>query len=325
MKAPGWTVVPKHEVEKRTWCTHCCIEWCGGEHAKHVPSKQEALFWFEHLGPWFHRFLMKLHIVIQSIYVAILGFVFIPIIFISFGILYGCLFTVAALTPVAVQWIGFYSTLVCNMSHMESTGLMLKKKRLAATIRHQKTAKAMKIIMHLTHAGAGLEGDEEVNYDVTDPHVIQEQKEIAHMFELYDKEHIGVIDRKTCIKLAKALGMNLSEHGEKAMLVKLDKKETDKIGKKAFIHFSLQRRHTHPEDEHKETARKIFNMFDTDKSGTITVHEFVEGMNKANSGLTDDELFALVKEIDEENTGEIDLEHFEKFIEECCEEGEGHH
>ena len=272
---------------------------------------------------------MKCHIVMQAMYISLLGFVFCPNVFFTDGNVEGSIYLVVALIPVIAQWTLFYSSLVCNMSAIETTGLLADKQKVSKTIRMQKTEKAIGIIMSLSKVGAQMD-DDEPNYEPEDSHVKHEMREIAHMFDQIDRKGVGTLDMSGLKALMKSLGLNLTKEGEEIMIHKLLKKEpkectiTDRAGKKAVIHFCLQKRHTHPEDEHKETARKLFKLFDTDGSGSITAGEFKEGMDRFNSGLNEDEIFALVKDIDEEGTGEIDLEHFEKFIEECVEEG-GHH
>jgi Ca2+-binding EF-hand superfamily protein len=69
------------------------------------------------------------------------------------------------------------------------------------------------------------------------------------------------------------------------------------------------------EEELKELARTIFEMFDEDGSGEITVEEFKTALEKMNAGLTLDEICAIVKDFDEDGSGEISLEEFEKVIE----------
>jgi calmodulin len=69
------------------------------------------------------------------------------------------------------------------------------------------------------------------------------------------------------------------------------------------------------EEEMKKLARSIFEMFDDDGSGEITLTEFSEALVKMNSGLTIDEITAIVRDFDEDGDGTISLEEFERVVE----------
>jgi Ca2+-binding EF-hand superfamily protein len=85
-----------------------------------------------------------------------------------------------------------------------------------------------------------------------------------------------------------------------------------------FVEWNMENAEVNPDEseaEMKELARSIFAIFDEDNSGEVTVGEFSEALNKMNSGLTIEEIAAIVADFDEDGSGSISLAEFEDVIE----------
>ena len=59
----------------------------------------------------------------------------------------------------------------------------------------------------------------------------------------------------------------------------------------------------------------MFELFDRDGSGTITIGEFKSVLDSFNVGFTVDEIGDLVNELDEQDNGTLSEEEFEEFLE----------
>ncbi|GMH84050.1 hypothetical protein TL16_g09799 [Triparma laevis f. inornata] len=66
--------------------------------------------------------------------------------------------------------------------------------------------------------------------------------------------------------------------------------------------------------EEIEIYRKIFSMLDLDGGGTIEEEELRVGLESIGKQPTDDELTEMLKQVDEDNSGEIDLAEFIQFM-----------
>eukprot|EP00879_Flechtneria_rotunda_P025052 GHRR01026589.1.p1 GENE.GHRR01026589.1~~GHRR01026589.1.p1 ORF type:complete len:114 (+),score=30.42 GHRR01026589.1:57-398(+) len=66
--------------------------------------------------------------------------------------------------------------------------------------------------------------------------------------------------------------------------------------------------------EELDLCRKAFNTFDKDGSGTIDVRELKFALNAMGQYPTDEELFVMIHDVDEDNSGEIDFQEFCKVI-----------
>jgi len=71
---------------------------------------------------------------------------------------------------------------------------------------------------------------------------------------------------------------------------------------------SAARRHQHLTDEELAEFREIFNLVDLDKGGTISKDELKQLMNTLGLKPSQEELNAMVDEIDADGNGEIDFD-----------------
>ncbi|KAI8471336.1 MAG: flagellar outer dynein arm light chain 5 [Monoraphidium minutum] len=60
-------------------------------------------------------------------------------------------------------------------------------------------------------------------------------------------------------------------------------------------------------DEEIVLCRKAFQGFDKDGSGTIDVKELKSALSSMGQDLSDEELFVLIHDVDEDNSGEIEF------------------
>ena len=85
------------------------------------------------------------------------------------------------------------------------------------------------------------------------------------------------------------------------------------VARRNFLHTFLALRNA--EQSPNELAAQLFAMFDDDGSGSITVGEFKDALDKLGSDLTVDEIADLVKELDEDNSGTIEEHEFAELLE----------
>jgi len=128
----------------------------------------------------------------------------------------------------------------------------------------------------------------------------------------------GELTPKEVSEMMKSMGMMMNPTEEEQMFVTLDKDGGGSVSLEEFLewHFSNE------EDEAKdmeEMAEKIFKTIDVDGSGDVTVAEFVAAVDKLNSGLSIDEITAIVRDFDESGDGSISLEEFQEFIKKAYE------
>jgi len=72
--------------------------------------------------------------------------------------------------------------------------------------------------------------------------------------------------------------------------------------------------HYNPAEHISDAAKDLFCLFDKDNSGSITVQEFIDGLRSFKVDLSEDDMTVLVEELDEDRSGDIALEEFEKLM-----------
>lgn len=68
-----------------------------------------------------------------------------------------------------------------------------------------------------------------------------------------------------------------------------------------------------PQEEILE-YRAAFDMFDKDKSGTISTKEFLKVLKNLGQNVTKDEATNILKDLDSDNSGEIEFEEFISYM-----------
>lgn len=68
------------------------------------------------------------------------------------------------------------------------------------------------------------------------------------------------------------------------------------------------------DEEKKAEAEAVFNAFDEDGSGEISVNELKKALETLGQNPTDKEIQQLIKEADEDGSGEIDKDEFVALV-----------
>lgn len=64
----------------------------------------------------------------------------------------------------------------------------------------------------------------------------------------------------------------------------------------------------------KRDVMELFELFDTDKKGTISKEDLTEAYRRADVGISEDEIIDLMDRIDKNKSGKIDFSEFEAFM-----------
>merc|ERR1712226_1175848 len=142
----------------------------------------------------------------------------------------------------------------------------------------------------------------------TRPGLGEEQvMEIKDAFDLFDKDRSGEITVGEMLDAMRSLGYD-TEHGEAAEHVKnLDK---DGSGALEFNEFYELLTARFSENTSKEELQRVFALFDTDKSGEISLSNMRAIADQVGDNVSDDELGDIVLKNDMNNDGKLDFEDF---------------
>jgi Ca2+-binding EF-hand superfamily protein len=181
----------------------------------------------------------------------------------------------------------------------------LRNVRLKKTLRALKALRAMKNKVAANKQKLGIDDGADEDDDDAETQRANELRrlELQEMFNLFDLDKGGDVQRDELGPLMQALGITLEKNEMDQMFDQFDQ---DKSGAITFDEFwkYMKQRDTDPDPE--ELCKEIFDMIDEDKSGTVTNAEFKKMMDDLNSGLTQADIDALIKEIDKSGDGQID-------------------
>jgi Ca2+-binding EF-hand superfamily protein len=182
----------------------------------------------------------------------------------------------------------------------------------------------------------------------TDTHLSVDQKlEVQNAkkcFRAMDYDNSGCLERSELDKLMILLGFKLSPDSLQAILKLLDVDSDGRVSETEFLHFYAKnilkgtsadhgepsdgrenhgpthhhRQHSHHhslDHELHHLGCHIFEKFDADKSGEITLSEFQNILESFNVGFSIDELGSLVNEIDISDDGTIGEHEFVSLLE----------
>jgi calmodulin len=109
------------------------------------------------------------------------------------------------------------------------------------------------------------------------------------------------------------LGEHPTEEELEDMIHAVDLNGDGEIDFEEFISLMLLRMDEHQRDP-EEDLRDAFNMFDADRSGSIDRDEVRMLMKKLAQDLTEEEIDAIMEEVDTDGDGEISFEEFRAMM-----------
>ena len=174
-------------------------------------------------------------------------------------------------------------------------------------------------MLNLSKPKAELEGDYRIDsgyneqgkkirkYVRTKKLTSEQLKEIKEAFRLFDKDNSKTIDVAELRDAMKALGINMSKHDLKQMMKNVDKDGTGDIDFDEFKDLMTEKMsERNPEEE----LKKSFRLYDSDDTGYITFENLKEAGANLGEDLTDDEIWAMIREADQNGDGQISLTEF---------------
>lgn len=182
---PAWTDVTP-SLPGRVWA------WLGGSS---LPNRHTALFWGGHLGPEVNMFLLRLHMIVLSVYIALVIAVFTPMLSAQEGYAVGAVYLVVSLSIVAWEFEFVLKDLITVMCKVTCCGMLRHSASIDDVIRKQKAKRALRALMMMTSIVDTAKSKRDPNnsdigdYDEVLSHVSQDElNEIGNIFDMYDSD-----------------------------------------------------------------------------------------------------------------------------------------
>lgn len=136
----------------------------------------------------------------------------------------------------------------------------------------------------------------------------QEIRDLKLVFDVFDTDNSGSIDARELRKAMKALGFKISKESIEDMIADLDIDKSGSIEFDEFLEFIIARQGD-GRDVHNEIVQG-FKMFDTDKTGKISLNNLKQVSRLCGVKLNEQELKEMIQEADKDGDNEVDQEEF---------------
>merc|ERR1711998_185071 len=141
----------------------------------------------------------------------------------------------------------------------------------------------------------------------------QQLHDIHEAFNLFDKDGDGAITAKELGEVMGQMGLNPTEDDLQDMINEVDTDGSGMIEIDEFIQLMVMKEKAAGFSQEDE-IRAVFEIFDTDKNGSISHEELRKGMAKFGEYLSEGEVTELIKDIDLDGNGELDFNEFHQFV-----------
>ncbi|XP_021344883.1 neo-calmodulin-like, partial [Mizuhopecten yessoensis] len=130
--------------------------------------------------------------------------------------------------------------------------------------------------------------------------------EYKEAFNMYDKDHDGIISTQKLGAVLRALGHNPTEIEMQEMIDEIDSEDTGSVDFESFLDVVMSR--DIDDEDHERALREAFKMFDRDGNGYIDAEELRLCMMNLGEKLTQDEVEEMIREVDVDFDGRMNYE-----------------
>ncbi|KAL7472577.1 hypothetical protein ACHAXS_012946 [Conticribra weissflogii] len=134
-----------------------------------------------------------------------------------------------------------------------------------------------------------------------------EIEELRQAFDLFDTDGSGTIDPKELRAAMQSLGFEAKNQTIYQMIQDIDKDGTGEIEFDEFLDLMTSRL---AGSDTKEDIQKIFELFDDDKTGYISLQNLKRVAHELGETMNDSELLEMIERADADQDGQISPEEF---------------
>lgn len=137
--------------------------------------------------------------------------------------------------------------------------------------------------------------------------------EVGHSFDAFDIDHSGSISKEEFRELLQRLCGEVEELHFDLLVAKLDADGDGEVTKEEFCDW-YQFYANSEKMTLEERAKDLFEMFDPQGLGEITLGQFKSRIDALNMGFSIDEIGSILNELDRDRSGSVSLEEFESLL-----------
>jgi centrin-1 len=135
----------------------------------------------------------------------------------------------------------------------------------------------------------------------------EEIEELREAFNLFDTNGDGSIDPKELKAAMQSLGFEGKNHTVAQMINDIDKNGTGDIDFEEFLDLMTVKL---GDSDTPEDVKKVFDLFDDDKTGFITIQNLKRVSKDLGESMSDAELLEMIERADSDRDGQINFDDF---------------
>jgi len=312
---PPWTSINmKDYMRNRSWLVEKFV-------GNREPTRLQTLFWFERKGPSnVYIFIIQTQFVFLSLYCAILLLSFFGSMWTDTNAFVFALYVVLAIAPVIL--VIFKNN--CLVSAMVQVMAMIPRPQIISDVLQEEmvenSVRAFLVLHTLSNAmekGFKNKRTRGKSYIAVkfehfyDPSLIERTEAI---FGFFDQDNDGFISASEFGAVMASLKIQLDENQTLEMVSMFDDDGDGKVSKDEFLQWYADSSCDGGQSM-EEKAYYLFQIFDQDKNGQISITELSDALKGFHSGLNIDQIMHIMKALDKNGDGEIGVEEFENLFE----------
>ena len=138
-----------------------------------------------------------------------------------------------------------------------------------------------------------------------------EVEELRQAFDLFDTDGGGTIDPKELRAAMRSLGLETKNQTVYQMIQDIDKDAKGEIDFDEFMELMTSKL---AGSDTEEDVQKIFELFDDDQTGFITLHNLKRVANELGERMNDAELLEMIERADLDQDGQISSKEFFRIM-----------
>lgn len=137
-------------------------------------------------------------------------------------------------------------------------------------------------------------------------------KDLQQVFEKFDTDNTGTLDKQELKQALQTMNKTeLTDSAISSIMDQIDENGDREIGYTEFLTAAIDPDLLNDQDK----LQGLFNQFDTDKSGDISVDEMIQTFSKFGKGISEEDIKLILEEHDtEEQDGLLSFEEFKNMI-----------
>jgi centrin-1 len=135
--------------------------------------------------------------------------------------------------------------------------------------------------------------------------------EIQEAFTLFDSESKGALDARELKAAVRAMGFDVKKEQVRKMMLEVGKETNQLVNLTDFTEMLRPRMH---EKGSREELMKIFQLFDDNRSGKITLRDLKRVATEIGESITEDELKEMLGEADRDGDGALNFDEFYRVM-----------